>query len=230
MLNNPNIHILSLAAHELGDLADEVVFVGGATVGLYITDNAVPEIRSTLDVDCVVEVSGKTNFYQTQERLGLKGFSEAINGPICRWEKGDLILDVMPTDKNILGFSNQWYSEGVSNSIKTILPSKQEISIFSVAYFLASKIEAFKGRGNNDYIMSNELEDIIVILDGNENIVEHISDSQPSVKESLKNEFGKLLKTSDFLEFLEGHISDRQNTHSRAQIVINRIRKISELQ
>lgn len=37
-MNFENVRMLELAAEHLGDLLDEVVFVGGATVELWITD------------------------------------------------------------------------------------------------------------------------------------------------------------------------------------------------
>ena len=50
-----SVDLLELAAAALGELRDEVVFVGGATVGLWITDPAAPPPRPTVDVDVIVE-------------------------------------------------------------------------------------------------------------------------------------------------------------------------------
>lgn len=52
-----SIELLERAALVLGPLAEEVVFVGGATVVLWITDPGAPPPRPTLDVDVVVEVT-----------------------------------------------------------------------------------------------------------------------------------------------------------------------------
>jgi hypothetical protein len=43
--------MLELAAHILGPLTDEMVFVGGATIHLWISDEAAPAVRATDDVD-----------------------------------------------------------------------------------------------------------------------------------------------------------------------------------
>ncbi len=53
---NPNLEILMLALDRLGELADEMVFVGGCATGLLITDAAAPPIRVTRDVDAIVQV------------------------------------------------------------------------------------------------------------------------------------------------------------------------------
>ena len=46
-----NLEMLAHIARGLGDLKDEVVFVGGATIELYITDPGAPKVRPTDDVD-----------------------------------------------------------------------------------------------------------------------------------------------------------------------------------
>ena len=94
-----NIELLELAESALGQLVDEVVFVGGATVGLWITDPAAPPARPTDDVDVVVEVATRSAFYDFEAKLRAAGFREdQESGVICRWRHGEtgLILDAMP--------------------------------------------------------------------------------------------------------------------------------------
>ncbi len=47
--------MLEMVTRGLSPLKDEVVFVGGATIELYLTAPAAPSVRSTEDVDCVAE-------------------------------------------------------------------------------------------------------------------------------------------------------------------------------
>ena len=99
---NPNLEILMLAIDQLGELADEMVFVGGCATGLLITDSAAPPIRVTRDVDAIVQVVSRAEYYQLAEKLRAQGFKEDISedAPICRWVTDQVILDVMPTDTN----------------------------------------------------------------------------------------------------------------------------------
>jgi len=53
-VQNPNIELLLLAVNQLGDLVDEMAFIGGCATGLLITDAAAPPIRVTKDVDAIV--------------------------------------------------------------------------------------------------------------------------------------------------------------------------------
>jgi hypothetical protein len=72
-----NAELLRRAAEALGGLKDEVVFVGGALVELYITDPAAPRPRFTQDVDVVVEVATYAAWARMVERLRALGFREA---------------------------------------------------------------------------------------------------------------------------------------------------------
>lgn len=51
--DDPNYEYLFLIADALGDLRSDVVFVGGCTAGLLLTDLAAEGIRATKDVDRV---------------------------------------------------------------------------------------------------------------------------------------------------------------------------------
>ena len=51
---NPNLEILMLAVDQLGELAEEMVFLGGCATGLLLTDIASPPIRVTRDVVAIV--------------------------------------------------------------------------------------------------------------------------------------------------------------------------------
>jgi hypothetical protein len=54
-VQNPNLEILTTAVEQLGELVDELVFLGGCATGLLITDPAAPPIRITRDVDAIVQ-------------------------------------------------------------------------------------------------------------------------------------------------------------------------------
>ena len=41
-------------------------------------------------------------------------------------------------------------------------------------FFLATKLAVFDGRGEGDYVLSHDMEDIIVLLDGRRGIVEEV--------------------------------------------------------
>ncbi len=102
-----NLVALQAVAHGLGDLMAEVVFVGGATAGLYASHPATPVSRPTEDVDCIVELASYGAFAALEERLRARGFRNDVeSGVQVRWRYQGLQVDVMPTEPRILGFSN----------------------------------------------------------------------------------------------------------------------------
>ena len=56
-MHNANYEPLLTAARLLHPLLEELVFVGGCTTGLMITDEAASGVRPTLDVDAIAEIT-----------------------------------------------------------------------------------------------------------------------------------------------------------------------------
>src|SRR3954465_14047221 len=115
-----NIQMLEVAVGHLEPLLDEVVFVGGATVELWITDPVAPPLRATADVDVIVEISTRRDYYRLEKRVRSLGFrNHDETRVICRFRhpETDLILDVMPTKASILGFENRWQADAFSHAV-----------------------------------------------------------------------------------------------------------------
>lgn len=134
---NPNIEILEMTVKQLEDLADEMVFLGGCATGLLITDEAAPPIRVTRDVDTIVQAGSLAEYHELADRLRKKDFREDISdgAPVCRWIGDNVVLDVMPTDERVLGFSNRWYSVAMQMAETVNLPSGREIKVVSAPCF-----------------------------------------------------------------------------------------------
>jgi hypothetical protein len=164
-----SIELLETAAQALGPLVEEVVFLGGASIQMWISDPAAPATRATNDVDVISAVTSRVGYYQLAERLRERGFSEASDSTvICRWNHRatSLILDVMPQEETVLGFSNPWYRYAIETSIERELPSGTRIRAASPPAIIATKLAAWKGRGKGDMLRSLDLHDILVLLDG----------------------------------------------------------------
>ena len=143
---------IKVVAAILQELNEKVVFVGGATVALYAPREIAFEARPTDDVDVVIELASYTNYSELDKKLRFVGFKNDIeSGIICRYQIQGIIVDIMPTDSSVLGFSNRWYANGFENAINFQIDSDTMIKIFSPEYFIASKLEAFKNRGGELY-------------------------------------------------------------------------------
>lgn len=227
---DPNLDTLMLAVEKLGKICDEMVFLGGSTTGLLITDQALPPVRETKDVDVIVEVTTHAEYYQLSEKLKELGFKEdqSEDAPLCRWVMEGVILDVMPTDSKILGFSNVWYPIAMKEAVEIELPNGNKIKIVTAPYFLATKLEAFYGRGNGDYLLSHDLEDLISVVDGRPEIIDEVRQSNEDVKNYLSEKFNVLLNDSRFVEALPGKVPGDEGSQSRIPIIMERLNMLRE--
>jgi hypothetical protein len=135
-------------------------------------------VRTTDDVDVIVEVASYAEYARSSKRLRKLGFSEdsSEGAPICRWLIDQMKLDVMPTDETILGFSNRWYKPAIEAAVLVDLDGF-ELRVVTTPYFIGTKLEAFRGRGKGDFYDRSDLEDIITVLDGRPTVVEEVADS-----------------------------------------------------
>lgn len=207
--NDPNVVMMELVAQRLGAaLRDELVFVGGTVAGLLITDPGQPAIRPTEDVDLIAHAVARSDYQRVETLLRSQGFVNDMrpDAPICRWRIGAVIVDVMPTLPQILGFANRWYPLALATAQPMALPSATEIRVVCAPLFLGTKLEAFANRGEADYLFSHDLGDIISIIDGREELLEECRQADPALRRYLRDRFGALLASRAFVEALPGHL------------------------
>jgi predicted nucleotidyltransferase len=214
-----NLDLLESAAEKLRPLLPEIVFVGGCATGLLITDPGAAPVRQTYDVDIISEIASYADYGVFSERLRALGFTEDSRegAPLCRWQHGELVLDVMPLDATILGFSNRWYADALRTAVEVELPSRIKLKAITAPYFLGTKIEAFRGRGHADYFGSHDLEDFITVIDGRLSLLQEVEESSPELRGFLAEAVRGLLAASRFLDALPGHLSG--DAASQARIV-----------
>lgn len=84
MRGNTNIEMIKTVVLGLGEMVNDVVFVGGAITELYIEDKSqISEIRQTDDVDCIIEITSRKNYADFEEQLRKQKF-ENDQKMICR--------------------------------------------------------------------------------------------------------------------------------------------------
>lgn len=201
-----NVKMLEFAATKLGKICNDVVFLGGCTTGLFITDSSSPDVRYTFDVDCIVDVISLNQYHQLEKNLRKQGFKKSLSEDvICRWFYDDLILDVMPTNEKILGFGNRWYKEAIASATVYSLTDHIDIRIVTAPYFLATKFEAFKTRGKMDFYASHDFEDIVSVLDGRIEIIHEIKNSDKNLKEYLIQSLFDITNDRAYKGAIPGH-------------------------
>jgi hypothetical protein len=230
-MRDPNLDRLIAAADALRPLLPELVFVGGCLTGLLITDEAAGEPRGTIDVDVIAEITSYAQYAEFSDRLRSLGFNEDISegAPLCRWIQGRTMLDVMVLDENILGFSNRWYRAATEVSERKKLRDDLEIRMLTAPYFVATKLEAFKGRGRGDFPGSHDLEDVVSVVDGRETLSVEVRTAGIDLREYVRREIANLLADARFIDALPGFLLPDAASQLRIGIVLGRLRDLASI-
>jgi hypothetical protein len=228
---DPNLPLLEFVALAFGPLRDRFVFIGGCVSGLLVTDASAPPTRSTRDVDVIVEVVSLADYHHLEKELLEAGFRHDFSpeAPVCRWIVGNALVDVMPTDERVLGFGNRWYPETNRSAAPFALPGGSTIKLITAPLFLATKLEAFHGRGRGDYSASHDLEDVVALIDGRPELLREIAATTGGLRDFLVTRIAVLLDETAFLQALPGHLPGDESSQGRVPIVLDRMRLIAAL-
>lgn len=222
-----NIELLSGMAHAMGPLCDQVVFVGGCATGLLVSQPLVIDTRPTEDVDAIVEVASLVGYHALAGQLQARGFKQTMadNTPPFRWFWHVMQLDLVPVDEKVLGFANRWYRPGFEAAQWATLPTGLRLRHLSAPYFVATKLEAFQDRGNHDVYLSHDLEDIITVVDGREELLAELRAAPAEVRRFVASQFREVLAHPDLSNAMPGIVSQS----SRAGLVLQRFTHMATL-
>lgn len=209
-MSDANTELLARMAEALGDLREQLVFVGGCATALLITDPGAAPVRATQDVDAVVAIASRAEYLKLGEALRARGFSQTLAGgePPYRWSLGGMKLDVMAAREDVLGFSNRWYEIALRTALVVHLTDALAIRLVTPACFLATKLEAFEDRGGGDYLESHDLEDVLSVVDGRPGIVAEVAEADSALRDYVAGVFARLLADEGFLNALPGLVMD----------------------
>lgn len=232
MSHRENITRIKAVYNALEELQREVVFVGGATVSLY-ADRAGEEVRPTNDVDILIELLNYRGYEQLEIKLREKGFvNDQESKVICRYKVQGIVVDVMPTSEAILGFSNKWYQQGFASAMDYHLEANGEenyiIRLFKPEYFIATKLEAFKNRGEGDGRTSSDFEDIVYLLNNRTIIWKELQEADGPVREYLHEAFSELANNAYLDEWIGANLEFSEK--GRATVIINSIKEFTKLE
>jgi len=214
-MRNRDVNLMQLeaVASALGDLLPKVTFVGGSTTVLLVDEAAHFGVRMTDDVDVIIDVATLVEYHKFSRQLRKHGFREDTDGPNCRWlyetKTGRGKLDVMPADARVLGFSNRWYKEAIEQSSEVELPGGVVVRVVSPPYFMATKFEAFAGRGQGDFF-SHDLEDVVFIMENRRGLIAELMDCPDELKRYFSQQASQLLNDT-FLNVLPGLLNNPES-------------------
>ena len=99
--------ILAEVAGELAWMEPAPVFIGGATIGLFLDAFGQEQVRPTKDVDCIVpSVTTQVGWFALESELRRHGWTPDQDGPICRYRSPlGFRVDLLAGDPAVQGFS-----------------------------------------------------------------------------------------------------------------------------
>lgn len=210
MIYNKHLYVKRIreVAVKLDYLLKDVVFVGGSVVALYADDPAADEVRPTDDVDIIVGISSRSEYSAFESDIRKLGFQNVIDSPVlCRYKINGIIVDVMPTDEAVLGFTNTWYKKGMEESFSYKIDDEISIRLMLFPYFIASKIEAHNSRNKSGLRTSKDFEDIVYSFDNRKNPLEDLQQASMKVRDHLKQEIDNFLQDPNFDEGVYSHLN-----------------------
>jgi len=214
-----NKGVIKKIALALGGLNEQIIFVGGAVVGLYINDRAADDVRPTKDVDISLSISSLIELENIRLTLIDKGFIQtAEDAIICRFRYDDVKVDVMNTKALGWASANPWFSSGFQKKLGVQIEN-QEIFILPLPYYIASKFAAYSNRGNNEPRTSHDFEDIVYVVDNRIDFVEQILSASGDVRPFLKNEFARILNDKVKQEAIYGNLFYETKDQRYAMII-----------
>jgi len=223
--------LLSKVAKSLATLRWKTVYLGGSTTHLHLTDAHAPQPELTDDVDVVVDVSSPVEFQvQLREALRALGAKEdtSEDAPTCRWLLNGLKVDVMSPNADVLDFSNRWYPLAIATAGEHQLPDGTVIRLIHGPVFLATKLEAYRGRGT-DCLSSKDVEDIIALLDGRPELAQELSLMPVDLGTFVAQALTELRQELNFGYAVEGYLHEHPerapDVHARIDNIITACQK-----
>ena len=123
----------------------------------------------------------------------------------------------------------KWYTEGIENKTTKTLADGTQIFVFQPEYYLATKFEAYKGRGGNDLRQSHDFEDIIYMMENCTELLNNIRNANATVKVYLKNEYQNLLENHNITEGIESALPYGSG-EGGTDIILELIQNIAEIE
>lgn len=123
----------------------------------------------------------------------------------------------------MLGFSNRWYGEAVATALWVQLADALAIRVVSAPAFLATKLEAFLSRGKGDFLSSHDLEDVLNVIDGRDELIGELQHASTPLQTFVAETFAGLLVKPDLINCLPGLVADAD----RAGVVRERLEQMA---
>lgn len=224
-----NVGDMVKVAQRLNSVELDFVFIGGGIIGFLIDDPLASPVRTTKDIDIVLDVVTDPGQIMLEDKLRSASFSHDMSdgAPYCRWILDNVKVDILSVKDKFSGANMRWLKETVASPL-TVNHQGFDLRIASAACFIAMKLEAFKDRGESDYFGSRDIEDIISVVDGRSTLIEEIVVADEKIKDFISKTINDLLEISDFIISVPGHLMPDPASQQRKTIVFERLKRMGK--
>jgi hypothetical protein len=135
-----------------------------------------------------------------------------------RHRERSLVLDVVPLEVRLAGLGGQWLKAAAQASVTWALPSGVDIQVVPPAWLVVIKLEAFADRGNDDCLSSRDFEDVVLLVDGREELARELHALTDDARAYVRGEFARVLALPSFEYGVEGALA-APDSRERARAV-----------
>lgn len=193
-------------------------FVGGAVIPLLLNEYAGVSVRPTKDVDIVFEIRSYAEFHNLEESLRQLGFRQrhldrrtGQDEPLCRWYLEDLMIDVLPSHESAMAHNiNRWFRFLPVCIEDHTLANGSTVRVASAPLIIATKVEAFLSRGDGDYLASHDLEDMLALFEGREELLSEIERTPHEIRAFLAERMQSFLDSRGFRQAIAMSVDDEE--------------------
>ena len=221
---------IEIVAVALGELRDDVMFLGGAIAGLLVTNPAAPPPRLTDDVDVVVDVATYAELCATHRPPARarfrRGYAAKARRP-CRWLLHGIKVDVMSTG-SVPGPTNRWYAEAMANAQAFALNAELSIRIISRAVLHRRPSWIRSGMGGGATISPVTISRTSSRSSTAARRSKRMSRRHPRLfGPSCATGSRRCSPIADFVDAIAGHLRGDSASQARLPLVLSRMRAIA---
>lgn len=232
VLATPSVQRLARVARAMGEVTEQVVFIGGAIAPLLQLDPPFLEARPTKDIDGVVASVTYTDSGRLADALRARGFTQSAqdSAHIHRWRSPDGdALDLVPSGSHLGGSGQLWDRLAIEQCVEVELIVGLRIRHASAPAFLALKWAAFADRGRSDPFGSHDLEDILALTASRVDIVDEVEGAAAELAQFVAESTRQFLRLERAEDILAGHLNNAQDPRTTMELVQERLSAIAAL-
>ncbi len=214
---SPPLDRLHTVVKRLGPLRDQFVLVGATVLEILLAEAKSQPVRITHDVDFIVRLQSRGDSEELEEQLRRLGFKNRRSGHIDSWEIDGCEVDIVDCNGSH-GAMNRWYVEAMERSVWRDVGEGLEIRVITGPYFIATKIEAFQSRGKGSFYNSEDIQDILTLLDRCPAVVPEIAQQNQGLRSYIASKMAAFLAAPEFINALPGHVDQGRAPAVRALI------------